>query len=310
MAEDSGQNQPLPLENGGMTAGSGALNPSLFGRAMFTLFPLRRRIVMENLRRVFGDHMGESDLRSLAQSFYSHIAKTFGENLSMLVRSSRSISDKVDVIGVEHMLKAEEQGHGVLILTGHFGNWELAAVGTMLQFGQYRERFHVIRKSLFPGVEHIVFSRFRQAGLQIISAADALTGVFEALEKKDVVIFIMDQYQVVGSKGIMVEFFGKAAGTNRSLALVARQSGAPVIPASSFRQADGRHVMQFHPPLEWIDDENSREELHLNTLGYNRVLEKFVLDHPDQWLWMHRRWKDGIRSPTNRRRRELRMGRR
>ena len=120
----------------------------------------------------------------------------------------------------------------------------------------------------------------------------------------------MDQHNKVGSKAIAVEFFGRKAGTNRSLALVARQSGAPVIPAVSYRGADGRHVMKFHPPLEWISARSPREEVYLNTLGYNRVLERFVLDHPDQWLWSTVGGSSIRDRPSRRRLRELNMGRR
>jgi len=311
MAENapSDSTQTLSGDRGDL-AGISELKPSLVGSAMYSLFPLRRRIVMANLRRVFGDLLSEAELRRLARCFYSHFVKTIAEDLVMLVSSERRIAEQVDVVGVEHILKAAEQGKGVLILTGHFGNWELSAGAAMLQFKQYQHRFHVIRKSLAPGLEGLVFGRFRKAGLRIIPAANALTHVFDELEKNDVIIFIMDQHAVVGSKAVAVEFFGEEAGTNRSLALVARQSGAPVIPASSYRRPDGRHVMQFHPPLEWISADSSREEIYLNTLGYNQVLEKFVLDHPDQWWWMHRRWKIEIRPPSRRRQRELQMGRR
>jgi len=311
MVEETRSNSTEALPGGaGDLAGISELKPSLLGSAMYSLFPVRRRIVMENLRQVFGDRLSEPDLRRLARCFYSHIAETVAENLAMLVSSERRIAAKVDVVGIEHVLKAAEQGRGVLILSGHFGNWELSAVSAMLQFRQYQNRFHVIRKSLAPGLEDMVFSRFQKAGLRIISPVNALKSVFDALEENDVIIFIMDQHQVVGSKAIAVEFFGKEAGTNRSLALVARQSGAPVVPASSRRKPDGRHVMEFHPPLEWISADSSREELFLNTLGYNQVLEKFLLDHPDQWLWMHRRWKIEMRPPTRRRQREMKMGRR
>ncbi len=311
MAENAPSDSTQSLSGGaGNLAGISELKPSLLGSAMYSLVPVRRRIVMENLRQVFGDRLSEPDLHRLARCFYSHFAKTIAENLAMLVSSERRIAGQVDVIGVEHVLKAAEQGKGVLILTGHFGNWELLAVATMLQFKKYQNRFHVIRKSLTPGLEDMVFGRFRKAGLRIISPVNALTSVFDALEKNDVVIFIMDQHAVLGSKAIAVEFFGREAGTNRSLALVARKSGAPVVPASSYRQPDGRHVMQFHPPLEWISADSSREEIYRNTLGYNQVLEKFVLDHPDQWLWMHRRWKIEIRPSSRRRQREVRMGRR
>jgi KDO2-lipid IV(A) lauroyltransferase len=271
---------------------------------------MRRRVVMENLRQVFGDRLSENERRRLARCFYGHVAKTIAENLAMMVSSEKRIAGKIDVIGVDHMLTAAEQGKGVLILTGHFGNWELSAVGAMLQFKQYKNRFHVIRKSLGAGLEHVVFGRFRKAGLRVIKRNDALTKTLDALEENDVVIFIMDQHNKVGAKAVAAEFFGKAAGTHRSLALVARQSGAPVIPAVSSRRPDGRHVMKFHPPLEWITAENHREEIYLNTLGYNRVLERFVLDHPDQWLWAHRRWKIETDRPSKRRLRELKMGRR
>jgi len=290
--------------------GISRLKPTLIGSAVFSLLPVRRRVVMENLQRVFGDRLGEAELRRLARCFYGHFAKTIAENLTMVASSERHIARKVDVLGVEHVLEAADQGKGVLVLTGHFGNWELSAVAAMLQFRQYQNRFHVIRKSLSPGLEDMVFSRFRKAGLRIISPVNALASVFGALERNDVVIFIMDQHAVVGSKAIAVEFFGRDAGTNRSLALVARKSGAPVVPASSYRKPGGRHVMQFHPPLDWISADSSREEIYLNTLGYNRVLEEFVLAHPDQWLWAHRRWKIETRPPTRRRQRELRMGRR
>jgi KDO2-lipid IV(A) lauroyltransferase len=299
-----------PSGDNGDLAGISELKPSLLGSAIYSLVPFRRRIVMANLRQVFGDRLTEPEMRRLARCFYSHSATTIGETLAIMASSKRRIAGKVDVVGVEHVLKAAELGKGVLILTGHFGNWELSAMAAMLQFRKYQNRFHVIRKSLTPGLEDIVFGRFRKAGLRIISPINALTGVFDALEKNDVVIFIMDQHAVLGSKAIPVEFFGREAGTNRSLALVARKSGAPVVPASSYRKPDGRHLMQFHPPLEWISADNSREEIYLNTLGYNQVLEEFVLDHPDQWLWIHRRWKIGKQPTSRRRQRELRMGRR
>ena len=286
------------------------LKPSLLGSAVYTFLPVRRRVVFENLRQVFGDQLSDTEQRRLAKCIYGHVAKTIKEYLAMMVSSDERIASWVDVVGVEHVLKAAEQGRGILILTGHFGNWELSAAAAMMQFKQYKNRFHVIRKSLGLGMEGVVFGRFRKAGLNVINQMNALTKSLDALENNDVVIFIMDQHNVVGSKAIEVEFFGKAAGTNRSLAMVARQSGAPVIPAVSYRKPDGRHVMQFHPPLEWIAAERSREELYLNTLGYNRVLEKFVLDHPEQWLWAHRRWKLGSRPPSKRRQRELKMGRR
>jgi KDO2-lipid IV(A) lauroyltransferase len=285
------------------------MRPTLLGTAFYTLLPVRRRLVMSNLRRVFGEKADDRELRRVARCFYGHFVRSIGENLVMSCSSERRITSKVDVVGVEHLLEASELGRGILVLTGHFGNWELASVGAMMQFEKYRNRLHVIRKTLAPGIEQIVFSAFHRAGFRIISRSDALTRVLDVLADNDLVIFVMDQHAIVGAKAVAVEFFGEKAGTNRSLALVAGKSKAPVIPAAAHRRPDGRHVMHFHEPLEWIHADDPGEEIYLNTRRYNEVLEGFVLDHPEQWFWFHRRWKLGLHPPSGRARRMKERGR-
>jgi len=270
----------------------GDLRPSLGGVLCYWLLPVRRRVILDNLRQVFGDGLDPRARRRVAQCFYSHVLRSVAEYLTTIWTSRRRQAERVDIVGVEHLFAAEKAGKGILILTGHFGNWELASVAAMLQYERYHGRFHVIRKSLSAGLEPLVFGRFSRAGLKVIPARDALGAVLRALGGNDVVIFILDQHTKVRSpKGIAVEFFGRPAGTNRSLALVAGHSGAPVIPATSYRKPDGRHVLRFETPLEWIAHDDPAEEQRRNTRRYNEVLERFVLEHPDQWFWMHRRWK-------------------
>jgi KDO2-lipid IV(A) lauroyltransferase len=198
-------------------SGISDLKPSPLGSALFSLVPVRRRVVMENLQQVFGDQLGERERRRLARCFYGHVAKTIKENLLMMMSSERRIAGRVDVSGVENVLAAAEHGNGVLILTGHFGNWELSAVGAMLQFKKYRNRFHVIRKSLGLGLERVVFGRFRKAGLRVIGRIGALQKVLDALKENDVVIFIMDQHNKVGAKAVAAEFHpgGQLSKTGR-----------------------------------------------------------------------------------------------
>lgn len=85
--------------------------------------------------------------------------------------------------------------------------------------------------------------------------------------------------------------FGKKAGTYRSLATISRHTGIPVIPAASYRLPNGKHVLEFHDPIPWKDYETTQESLYRNTLAYNQALEKIILAHPEQWNWMHKRWK-------------------
>ena len=103
-------------------------------------------------------------------------------------------------------------------------------------------------------------------------------------------MFPFDQY-AGGRDGIEVEFFGRPTGTFRSLALIARATGAPVIPAATWREPDGRHVLRFEEPLAAIECEDYDEEIRRNTRSYNAMLERLILRHPEQWWWTHRRWK-------------------
>jgi KDO2-lipid IV(A) lauroyltransferase len=268
------------------------LAPSAAGVACYWVFPVRRRVILANMRRVFGPDADPHALRHLAQCFYTHVLRSTAEYVATMFLSPERQARRVEIVGVEHLFAAEKLGRGILVLTGHFGNWELAVTAAMFQYQQYRNRFHFIRKSLAGGLERLVFGRFRRAGLRIIAPSNALDAVLRVLGDNEVAIFIMDQHVTTRSrKGVAVDFFGTPAGTNRGLALVAAHSGAPVIPATSYREHGGRHVLRFDPPLAWIADDDPERELYLNTRGYNETLERYVLEHPDQWFWMHRRWK-------------------
>jgi KDO2-lipid IV(A) lauroyltransferase len=91
--------------------------------------------------------------------------------------------------------------------------------------------------------------------------------------------------------GIPVDFFGHPAGTFKSLALLALDTGAPVVPVSSWREPDGSHVIRFEEPLPLIQCESPGEAIRRNTRAYNAELERLLLRHPEQWIWMHKRWK-------------------
>lgn len=91
--------------------------------------------------------------------------------------------------------------------------------------------------------------------------------------------------------GIAVEFFGLRAGTYRSLAFFAHKHQTPVVPVSGYRLHNGKHVIKFHPEIEWEFRVDKEQAIYRNTLRYNQALEQLILEHPEQWWWVHRRWK-------------------
>ncbi len=262
-----------------------------FGKFFYHLLPYRRRVVFGNLRRVFGDRLPESELVRLAQAYYAHYIRFLIEFVRLPFMSARKRGDWIRVENMESPLRAYAQGKGVLLLTGHFGNFEVATVAGIGQFPQYRGLLHFVRRELKPRwLNAFITARSRRAGFGTLSKRGSLDAILDLLAKGALIVFVFDQH--AGTRdGIPVDFFGHPAGTFKSLALIALTTGAPVIPASSWREPDGTHVLRFEEPLPLIECENVSEAIRRNTRAYNATLERLLLRHPEQWVWMHRRWK-------------------
>lgn len=262
-----------------------------YGKFIYHVLPLRRRVVMENLRRVFGETLTETQISGIAQAFYAHLLKFLGEFFTMPFLSAAKKEKLIRIEGGEHLLAALGQGRGVLLLTGHFGNWEVSTVAGIAQFREYHGRFHFIRRPLKPKwFNDFVMRRFRLAGFGTLDKAGSLDEILELLEQNHIVVSIFDQF-TVKKYGIPSEFFGHPAHTFKSLAVLAQFTGAPVIPSSSWREPDGTHVLLFEPPVEIVTEGRTRDIIAVNTKRFNEVLERIILRHPEQWIWMHKRWK-------------------
>lgn len=266
---------------------------TLAGRFLYHFLPYRRKIILANMDHVFGSVLTMGQKRHLCKAFYSHLMTSLKEGLSLRFMTEKQLCERVEVKGYERLLAVAAENRGVLVLTGHFGNWEFAPLGGILNFKAFQGQFHFIRRTLGnKTLERILFRRYYRAGLQVIPKKNSLQQVCEALEKNHAVVFVLDQHaSLVNRDGIAVEFFGKKAGTYRSLASFSRHTGVPVVPAASYRQSNGKHVLAFFEPIPWQDYSNTQEALYRNTLAYNQALERIILAHPEQWLWLHKRWK-------------------
>lgn len=263
------------------------------GRFLWRFLPVRRSVVMENLRRVYGDRVDEAEIVRLAQAHYAHLARLLGEFLRFRWLSDERKAAIVRVENLELVRAVHARGKGVLILTGHFGNWEVATIAGVRKVPEAHGRFHFVRRAIKPRwLEALVTRRFRRAGFGVLPKRGSLDALVERLEAGDLVVFPFDQH-AHGRDGVAVEFFGHPAGTFRSLAIIAQATGAPVMPAASWREPDGTHVLRFEEPLAPIACEDPKEELARNTRAYNAALERLVVRHPEQWWWVHRRWKTG-----------------
>jgi KDO2-lipid IV(A) lauroyltransferase len=263
----------------------------LSGKVLSRLLPYRRRVVIDNLQRVFGETLTEEQIAQLAQAHYAHIWRLIVEFLTFPLMSQSRRTQLARVENEQVLRAAHAKGKGVLLLTGHFGNFEVATAAGIMSFPEARDRFYFVRRPFKPRwLEDIVYRRSRRLGFGSLPKQGSLDLFIKRLEAGDLVLFPFDQY-AGGRDGIQVEFFGHPAGTFRSLAIIARATGAPVVPAATWREPDGHHVLRFEEPLAPIECEDYDEEIRRNTRAYNAMLERLILRHPEQWWWMHRRWK-------------------
>lgn len=267
------------------------VKPSRAARLLYRLLPFRRAVVLDNLRRVYGDVADEDEIQRLAQAHYGHLGRLLWEFLwfPWLSRSRRTAMVRVE--NLDTLLAAHERGKGVLILTGHFGNFEVATAAGLAQFPHAQGRFHFVRRPIRPEwLDKLVTRRFRKAGFGVLPKRGGLDAILDRLGAGDLVVFPFDQH-ANRKDGVLVEFFGHPAGTFRSLAVIALTTGAPVVPASSWREPGGQHVLRFEAQILPIEDPDANEAIRLNTRAYNRALERMIVRRPEQWWWVHRRWK-------------------
>ncbi|WED42600.1 lysophospholipid acyltransferase family protein [Legionella cardiaca] len=269
------------------------LRISLMGRFLYHFVPYRKTIIQKNIAQVFAGNLTDSQQERLAKAFYSHMATSIKEIIQLRFMSEKKLRERVEVRGHQRLLDIVAQKRGVLILTGHFGNWEFAPLGGILNFKEFQGQFHFIRRTLGnKTLEQLLFRRYYHAGLNVIPKKNSLEQVCQALDKNHAVVFVLDQHaSLVNRDGVAVEFFGKKAGTYRSLASFARHTGVPVVPAAGYRLPNGKHVLEFHEPIYWQDYDTAQESIYRNTLAYNQALERIILEHPEQWHWLHKRWK-------------------
>jgi KDO2-lipid IV(A) lauroyltransferase len=167
----------------------------------------------------------------------------------------------------------------------------VATVAGIREFPQYKNYFYFVRRQFKPRwFNDLITRRTARAGLGSLSKTGSLDTMLELLSRGAVILFTFDQH-AGGKDGVVVDFLGHPAATFKSLAILAMSTGAPVIPASGWREPDGTHVLRFEDPLPLVECADTNEAIRKNTQAFNDALGRMLLRHPEQWIWMHRRWK-------------------
>ena len=260
------------------------------GLAAFLVYLLvsrYRRVAHLNLRLALPE-LSAGERRRIVRGVYRNLGRMLAEFAHFPRYSRQNVAQVITYDGFENYAEAVRRGRGVLYLTGHLGAWELGAFAHSV----YGHPLHVLIRALDnPSLNELV-NRYRTlAGNRILEKRDFLRGILEALRKNEVVGILIDQNASL-QDGAFVQFFGVPASTATGLAKIALRAEAAVVPAFAFWDAAlGHYRLRFDPPLELVRTGDSEQDVVANTQLFTHVLEQHIRCHPDQWLWIHRRWK-------------------
>lgn len=255
---------------------------------LLQLFKMRDKVVRQNLSLAFPKDAHTRD--RVLKEFYWHFGDMILEIFMLFGPMYRFATREVIVEGGEHWKAAHAQGKGVFFLASHLGNWEIMSAAGALQLGMDAM---IVTKHLKPEWLHKAIEKGRlKCSYKGAYEPKTLRDVIAHIKKGGTVGIVLDQYSGP-PVGVRVPFFGQPVGTPSALAMLAKRTGAPVLPVINYREPSGRYRLVIRPPVAW-QNTDADQELGVNTARYSEILEKEILAHPEQWLWSHRRFKGDL----------------
>ena len=259
----------------------------LLAAAGYRIATRQRNVAFHNLGMALPD-LTEAERIRIVHGVFDNLGRLLVEFSHFPELNASNIQNLVEYEGLEHYLDARARGKGVLFLTAHIGAWELSSFSHSV----YGHPMKFLTRPIDnPLVEALIAGYRTRAGNGAIGRAGAAREVLRALRNNETVGILIDQNTTRGD-GVFADFFGIPAATTDGLALFALRTGADVIPGFiRWDRTRQKHVLEFQPPVELIRTGDRDADVRENTTRFNSVIENFVRRYPDQWLWIHKRWK-------------------
>lgn len=264
----------------------------LIGDLAFVTLAGRRHAALANIEVAFPG-VASNDRRRICRASFQHLGLMFVELCAALIEPPARTLEGISLDGLPHLKHAMEMHGRALVLTAHLGNWELLALAHQLTGFPATV---VVRPLDTPWLDVLADRLRRQAGVELIDKRGALRPVLSALRRRRIVALLLDQ-NASRREGVFVPFFGRPASTSKSLAVLAVRTRTPVVPIFIYREGVGRHRVVIHPPLPVggaADRERAVAEL---TERCTASIEAAIGIAPDQWLWIHNRWRTRPATP-------------
>ncbi len=266
---------------------------SCLGRCVFRLAASERKKCLRNIATAFPE-LSPGEGRRLGSEVFAH----FGREALAMVRYRNWSREKVvqlveRIDGWEHFESAHSRGKGVLIVTAHLGNWEVLAACFAA-----RVPVAVVAQKLYDPRFDDLITRLRERwGSEVIQRGVALKGILRALSRGKTIGTLCDQD--TGMDGVFVPFFGRPAWTQSGVVRVARRTGAPLVPCFIVREANGRYRIFIEPAIAIPEAGDETAIIRDAVRSFTEIIERRVRMHPEQWVWMHERWRTRPESEKN-----------
>lgn len=254
--------------------------------AYFIIGDARRRTV-RNLKLALAGDKKEKELRRLALRVFRNLGKNVADAVRLKNMKWEEVDRITDVEGLEHFDKAYIQDKGVIALTGHIGNFELLAAWFSLK----GYKVSVIGREVYdPRLDRLLVENREKVGMESIPTTAGVKPILKALKSSRALGVLADQ-DSSRVRGVFVDFFGRPARTPVGPILLPYKTGSPIIPMAIVRQDRNRYRIIVKPEVKLVFSDDREKDVVDVTQRYTQVLESIIREYPDQWLWMHDRWK-------------------
>jgi Kdo2-lipid IVA lauroyltransferase/acyltransferase len=246
-----------------------------------------RRVGMRNLALAFPEKT-EAERARILRGVFTSLGRQLAEVCQLPKYTRKNIDEVVVYDGLENYERAYARGKGVLFVTAHFGAWELSAFAHSLH-GHW---LHVVMRPMDNEyLDRLIQSYRTMYGNKTVGKDDFVRGLLAAMKAGEVVGILMDT-NMTPPQGVFVDFFGIPACTASGLARIALRTDAAVVPGFTiWDESLGKYRLRFDPAVDLVRTGDLEADIVANTQKFTSVIEEYVRKYPEQWLWVHRRWK-------------------
>jgi KDO2-lipid IV(A) lauroyltransferase len=260
---------------------------AVLGRLAYLLIRDARSRTQRNLGMAFGNQLDEGEINKLGRRVFENVGKNVADAVRLKKMRWQDVEKIIDIEGLEHFDEAYRKGKGVIGFTGHIGNFELMAA----YFSLRGYKLSVIGREVYdPRLDQLLVENRESVGLENIPSSAGIKPILKVLRAGKFLGVLADQ-DSSRVRGVFVDFFGRAARTPVGPVLLAYKTGSPIIPMAIVRKGKNRYKIIVKPQVQLVFSEDREKDILDVTQRCTQVLESIIREHPDQWLWMHDRWR-------------------